>query len=151
MDLSGSPTVGELLERVKRQALGAQQHQDIPFEQVVETGAAGAESGAQSGVSGDVCLAERSGRASSNCPGWRWAAAGAAHVVAKFDLTLSLQEAGERIVGGVEYATALFERATMERYLGYFRRLLEGMVADESRWWSRVPLLSERRARSGSE
>ncbi len=36
MDLSGSPTVGELLERAKTQALAAQQHQDIPFEQVVE-------------------------------------------------------------------------------------------------------------------
>ena len=44
-----------------------------------------------------------------------------------------LQEAGGRIVGGLEYATALFERATVERYLGYFRRLLEGMVRDESR------------------
>ena len=32
----GSPTVGELLERVKEQALEAQQNQDIPFEQVVE-------------------------------------------------------------------------------------------------------------------
>ena len=36
LDLSGSPTVGELLARVKAQALAAQQHQDIPFEQVVE-------------------------------------------------------------------------------------------------------------------
>ena len=50
---------------------------------------------------------------------------------AKFDLTLFLRDAGERIVGGLEYATALFERATVERYLGYLRRLLEGMVADE--------------------
>ena len=36
VDLSGSPTVGELLERVKELALAAQQHQDMPFEQVVE-------------------------------------------------------------------------------------------------------------------
>ena len=36
LDLSGSPTVSELLEQVKAQALAAQQHQDIPFEQVVE-------------------------------------------------------------------------------------------------------------------
>ena len=48
---------------------------------------------------------------------------------AKFDLTLSLQETGGRIMGGVEYATSLFEAKTIERYLGYFRRLLEGMVA----------------------
>ena len=36
LDLSGSPSVSELLEQVKAQALAAQQHQDIPFEQVVE-------------------------------------------------------------------------------------------------------------------
>ena len=32
----GTPSVGELLEQVKEEALGAQQHQDMPFEQVVE-------------------------------------------------------------------------------------------------------------------
>jgi hypothetical protein len=36
VDMTGRPTVGEVLGRVKRQAIAAQQHQDIPFEQVVE-------------------------------------------------------------------------------------------------------------------
>ena len=36
LDLSSSPTVSQLLAQVKEQALSAQQHQDIPFEQVVE-------------------------------------------------------------------------------------------------------------------
>ena len=36
IDLSGEPRVEELLERVKRTALAAQEHQDVPFEQVVE-------------------------------------------------------------------------------------------------------------------
>ncbi|HEV2734185.1 MAG TPA: condensation domain-containing protein, partial [Longimicrobiaceae bacterium] len=36
VELAGSPTVAELLGRGKRRALEAQQHQDIPFEQVVE-------------------------------------------------------------------------------------------------------------------
>jgi len=64
------------------------------------------------------------------------------HRVAKFDLTLSLGEVGERIVGGVEYATALFERGTVERYVGHFRRLLEGMVADETEVVDRLPILA---------
>src|SRR5215213_11658900 len=34
VDLSGSPTVAELLGRVKARALEAQHHQDIPFEQI---------------------------------------------------------------------------------------------------------------------
>ena len=36
LDLSGRPSVSELLARVMAQAITAQQHQDIPFEQVVE-------------------------------------------------------------------------------------------------------------------
>ena len=36
IDLSGTPTVAEMLQRVKTRALEAQAHQDIPFEQVVE-------------------------------------------------------------------------------------------------------------------
>ena len=36
IDASGEPTVQTLLARVKTQALGAQAHQDLPFEQVVD-------------------------------------------------------------------------------------------------------------------
>src|SRR5262249_54493302 len=36
LDVSGSPTVAEMLQRVKAQTLAAQQHPDIPFEHVVE-------------------------------------------------------------------------------------------------------------------
>ncbi|MER9877502.1 condensation domain-containing protein, partial [Mesorhizobium sp. M0195] len=36
LDLSGEPSVSELLERTRRTALAAQEHQDLPFEQVVE-------------------------------------------------------------------------------------------------------------------
>ncbi|MFP4897403.1 condensation domain-containing protein, partial [Paraburkholderia sp. EG304] len=36
VDLSGGPDVATLLERTRRTALGAQEHQDLPFEQVVE-------------------------------------------------------------------------------------------------------------------
>ena len=36
LEFSDNPTVAELLQQVKRRALEAQQHQDLPFEQVVE-------------------------------------------------------------------------------------------------------------------
>src|SRR5439155_6320829 len=36
VDVGGEPAVGELLERARATALGAQDHQELPFEQVVE-------------------------------------------------------------------------------------------------------------------
>jgi hypothetical protein len=64
--------------------------------------------------------------------------------VAKFDMSLSLRQVGECIAGMVEYATSLYEPGTVERYLGYYRRLLEGMVAgDESQVMDAVPMLGE--------
>ena len=64
-------------------------------------------------------------------------------VTAKFDLNLTLQEKGDRIVGGVAYATSLFEGSTIERYMGYLRRLLEGMVGDEQQAVQSLPMLSD--------
>ena len=54
-----------------------------------------------------------------------------------------MQEAGNTIVGEVEYATSLFERSTVERYLGHFRTLLEAMVADDAQAVDCLPLLTD--------
>ncbi|WP_032706729.1 AMP-binding protein, partial [Pseudomonas syringae] len=60
---------------------------------------------------------------------------------AKFDLTLDMTEVGDQLIGTLEYATALFDERTMQRYLGYFQRLLEAMVADDRQLLEQVPLL----------
>ncbi|HYH81021.1 MAG TPA: amino acid adenylation domain-containing protein, partial [Longimicrobium sp.] len=142
MDLSGAPTVAELLARVKERALQGQHHQDIPFEQVVEL-VDPARSLSHSPLF-QVVFAWGSSTlgAGISLPGLELDAVVTGASQAKFDLSLTLREAGARIAGGVEYATALFERATVERYLGYVRRVLEAMVEDERQAVDRLPLLS---------
>ncbi|HEU4885333.1 MAG TPA: amino acid adenylation domain-containing protein, partial [Longimicrobium sp.] len=152
VDLSGSPSMSDVLGRVKARALGAQQHQDIPFEQVVELmqparslshtplfqvmftwqNAAGDELE----LSG-LAAPESTPRPASAAP------AVAARTTAKFDLSLSLGEEDGRIVGSVVYAAALFEEATVERHLAYLRRVLEAMVADDLRAVDALPILPE--------
>jgi non-ribosomal peptide synthetase component F len=50
---------------------------------------------------------------------------------AKFDLSLSLSESNGIIRGSLEYATALFDQSTVERFVGYFQRLLQAMVGND--------------------
>ncbi|HET7460922.1 MAG TPA: amino acid adenylation domain-containing protein, partial [Longimicrobium sp.] len=150
VDLAGSPTVAQLLERVKERTLGAQHHQDIPFEQVVEL-VDPARSLSHTplfqvvfswqNTPGDGL--ELQGLTLGSATGANGPAGPASRVTAKFDLTLTLSERGGRIAGSVEYATALFDRATVERFAAYLRRALEAMVADEHQAVDRLPLLPE--------
>ena len=54
VDLRGEPSVVEMLKRVRGMVLGAQEHQDMPFEQVVEDCATAEAFESHPGVSGDV-------------------------------------------------------------------------------------------------
>ncbi len=142
-DLSGRPRVGELLERVKSQSLGAQQHQDIPFEQVVEI-VQPERSLAHSPLFQVMFAWQNAPRGALDLVGLKTMGLEmATHRVARFDLTVSLWEMDERIAGGVEYATALYEKATIERYMGYWRRMLEGMVAGSEQVVDCLDLLPE--------
>ena len=142
-DLSNRPSAGELLDRVKAQALGAQQHQDIPFEQVVEI-VQPERSLAHSPLFQVMFAWQNAPRGELDLVGLQTMGLEmASHRVARFDLTVSLWEAGERIAGGVEYATALFEKETIERYMGYWRRILQGMVASSEQIVDCLDLLPE--------
>ena len=142
LDLSGSPSVSEMLARVKAQTLAAQEHQDIPFEQVVET-VAPSRSLAHAPLFQVMFVWQNDERVSLRLPDLEVSAVGGAGGYARFDLTLTLLEAGDRITGGIEYATSLFDRSTIERYVGYLRELLTAMVADDRVSIERVPILPQ--------
>ncbi|HEX8319063.1 amino acid adenylation domain-containing protein [Longimicrobium sp.] len=164
VELSDAPTVAELLARVKERSLGAQHHQDIPFEQVVELvhparsmahaplfQAMFTWQNAPGGGTGLAGLAQApmgpAGPPDRPAAG-PTAPAPPAQATANVDLSLTLWEGGGRIAGSVTYASALFERETVERYAGYLERVLEGMVADESRPVERLALMpADERAR----
>jgi amino acid adenylation domain-containing protein len=148
VDLSGAPAVAEALGRVKARALEAQANQDIPFEQVVER-VQPARSLSHTPLFQVMFAWQNAPEESLELPGLALdpldpAGSGGSpsEVRAKFDLSLALREDGERIEGGVEYATALFERETVERYVGYLLRVLQAMVADDSKPVDRLELLS---------
>ena len=144
LDLSGAPTVAELLGQVKERALEAQRHQDIPFEQVVEL-ARPVRSLAYSPLFQVMFAWQNAPEGDLRLPGVQVApmGPGTEEASAKFDLSLSLGESGGRIVGELQYATSLYGRATVERYLGYLRRVLEAMAAEPRRRVGELEMLPE--------
>jgi len=106
LDLSESPTVGELLQRVKARTLEAQQHQDLPFEQVVEI-VRPPRNLAYAPVFQVMFAWQNTDQSDLELPGLTVAPLRTPCSFAKIDLTLSLAEAGGCIVGGLEYATAV--------------------------------------------
>ncbi|WKB55701.1 non-ribosomal peptide synthetase [Eleftheria terrae] len=143
LDLSGAPATAELLQRVKARALEAQQHQQLPFEQVVEA-VRPPRSLSHSPLFQTLFSWQAGGAAAASgitLPGLQVQPLASPQQTAQFDLTLTLAEAGPRLEGSLEYATALFDAATVQRHAGYLRRLLQGMAEDDGRPVHRLPLL----------
>jgi amino acid adenylation domain-containing protein len=142
MDLSGSPSGAEVLERVRDSTLAALEHQDVPFEQVVEL-VNPARSLSYSPLFQTMVTWQNGEEAELGLPDVRVTSLGSAYTPAKFDLNLWLAEQDGRIVGGLDYAGALFDRATAERYAGYLRRVLVQLVADPDRPAAALALVDE--------
>ena len=61
----------------------------------------------------------------------------------QFDLTLEMIEEKQSLSGVFQYNTDLFDAGTIERMVGHFQCLLEGIVAEPETLVSRLPLLTE--------
>ena len=141
VDLSGSPTVAELLMRVKEVTLNAQDHQDIPFEQVVEALKPVRDLG-RSPLFQVMFAWQNTPEAHLDLEGLTLEKITPEHRPAQFDLSLTLMETAQGIAGELIYAAALFERDTLLRHLTNWKLLLSAMVADDRRTVGRLEMLS---------
>ncbi|MFJ6016569.1 condensation domain-containing protein, partial [Streptomyces sp. NPDC092952] len=130
-DLSGDPTFVELLGRVKETALGAYDHQDLPFERLVEELAPDRDLSRNPLFQTMFVL-----QAPGSADGQEWELAGTRtepveieRGVAKFDLTLTAVESAEGLRAVLEYRTDLFDRVSVERLAGHLVTLVGSVAA----------------------
>ncbi|WP_261888099.1 non-ribosomal peptide synthetase [Vibrio rhizosphaerae] len=128
IDLSANPNTMDLLAQVKTTALAAQAHQDIPFEQVVES-VAPQRSLAHSPIFQVMFALQNVPDGNLQLPGLSISAVEAEVSTVQFDLNLFVYPSGDQLEVTLHYATALFDAATVERYLGYWQALLQQMIA----------------------
>ncbi|KAG0003104.1 hypothetical protein BGZ65_002028, partial [Modicella reniformis] len=140
VDMSGDPTVGQLLGRVRSSALGAQAHQDLPFEQVVDI-VQPPRSLSHSPLFQVMFVWQNNEAPELHLPAIEAIEVDPSYDIAKLDITLQLYELNDTIAGSLEYSTALFDRQTMERQIGYLISMLQAMTADQDQTMSTVDLL----------
>ncbi|HEX6184596.1 MAG TPA: amino acid adenylation domain-containing protein [Pyrinomonadaceae bacterium] len=158
-DLSRDPTFRELLGRVREVCMGAYEHQDLPFEQMVERFQPDRDLGRTPLFQVALVLqnvpkpVHEGGAAAPPERGLSWSAYGVERGTSKFDLTLNLQEWRDGLEGVLEYNSDIFEEASIGRLARHFAALLEAAVREPERnVWS-LPLLApeERRQLIGAE
>ncbi|WP_431874929.1 non-ribosomal peptide synthetase [Amycolatopsis sacchari] len=131
LDLSGSPTTAGLLARTRATVRAGLDHSGLPFERVVEL-VNPPRSPAYNPLYQTMVAWIPSLRGVLEVPGLDVTPLDLTEAPAKCDLTLALAEEGEQLVGYLDYATALFDRATAERYVRYYLRVLTRLVAREA-------------------
>ncbi|WP_122431515.1 non-ribosomal peptide synthetase, partial [Pseudomonas viridiflava] len=146
IDTSNSPSGEALLAQVKARVLEAQDHQDLPFEQVVEV-VRPTRSLAHAPLFQTTLNWMPGKHVAVPLGGLVVAPVEQISQVSKFDLSLNLSEQGETLVGSLDYATALFDKATAQRYLNYFVQILETLATHEHTRLDRVALVGEQERR----
>nr|WP_269749532.1 non-ribosomal peptide synthetase [Xenorhabdus lircayensis] len=136
-----SQTVAELLAHVRERALAAYAHQDLPFEQLVET-LQPERSLSYSAIFQVMLALDNTPDQHLALPGMSVSPVGHPRHSAHFDLTLALSETEEGLSGSLGYASDLFDRTTVERMVGYLTRVLTAMTADETQIIAHLPILS---------
>jgi non-ribosomal peptide synthetase component F len=151
-------TFEELLRQVREVTLGAYEHQELPFENLVgqlqpernlsytplvqvlfvlqnlpQTRGKAATSGAA-----DVADAPSTATDNSAEPPPQLVLG-----TTKFDITLWLRESGGAINGAVEYNTDLFSAQRVLRFIGHYKQLLNAIVNNPQQRVSELPLLTE--------
>ena len=128
-NLANDPTFCDFLGQVRQTAIGAMEHQELPFEQLVEALNPTRDTSRHPLFQATFSL--------ENAP---WPDVKFADIAlkvipldtgtSKFDLSFSMRQQPDGLALAAEYATALFDRGTVDRMLAHFQVLLEGIVAN---------------------
>ncbi len=138
--LDADPTFSQLLARTRETLIDAQEHQDLPFETLVKALQPDRDLG-RNPLFSVMFSFHDSPVPDFELPGLTAELFERHNGSAKMDLNVVVKPAGEMTMVW-EFATDLFDRATIERMWGHYQVLLAAAVAEPGRRLHQLPLLS---------
>jgi amino acid adenylation domain-containing protein len=142
VDLRDAPTFAALLARVRRTALDAYAHQDLPFDKLVEQLAP------KRDPSRHPLFQALFSLQSTSAVEWNFTGIETSRCsftgdrTSEFDVAFVLTNVGSGLRCDVTYAAVLFDAATIERMAGHYRTLLGSIVAEPGQRIERLLLQS---------
>ncbi|MGW1991617.1 non-ribosomal peptide synthetase/MFS transporter [Embleya sp. NPDC001921] len=142
-DLSGEPTVRELLGRVREDTLAAFARQELPFDRLIDALDLDREL-AYTPLFQVLLNVHNQAPARPTLPGveveWCDTHTGAA----KFDLSLAVLDTGpaDELVADLVWRSVLYDEASIRRVFGHLTTVLDAMIADPDRAVAELPLLT---------
>jgi len=131
----------ELLVQVKETALSAYAHQDLPFEKLVQELAPSRDLSRQP-IFQTMLVLQNAGAESPRLGELRLAPIVSEQTTAKFDLVLALEDTVDGLRGALDYATDLFDAATMARFEAHFVELLAQVASRPEAPLDRIEILT---------
>jgi amino acid adenylation domain-containing protein len=133
-----------LLKLLTKEALEAYEHQDVPFEKLVDALQIDRDLSRSPLFQVMLDLQNVNEKIPFSLSGMDISRLTQRYNMSKFDLTLMLQETEEGLVGAIEYNTGLFKEATIAKLIEHFKVLLEGIVENPDQAIYQLPLLTEK-------
>ncbi|SDD25289.1 non-ribosomal peptide synthetase [Actinokineospora iranica] len=148
-DTSGDPTVRELLRRVRQVSLGAYEHQDVPFERLVEV-LNPPRSSSRHPLFQVMLAYQNNAPVRPELPGVAVRDEIVDTAVSAFDLTLTIvDDPDQGMAGFAQYSTDLFDRDTVVWLVDGFTKVLRFIMSNVDAPLSSLPVAGrERRVRA---
>ncbi|AHJ29027.1 non-ribosomal peptide synthetase [Nodularia spumigena CS-584] len=141
-NLTDNPSFQDLLQQLKNTTWQAYDHQDIPFEKLVEVLQPERDLSFNPLFQVKFRL-ENAPTEKLELPGLTLTPLNRTEASAKLDLSLDMYETSAGFVGAFEYNRDLFAPETISRMVGHFQTLLTAIVENPEKRISELPLLTE--------
>ncbi len=141
-DLSNQPSFTSLLKQVHQNLTAAYDHQDIPFERLVDELGVAREMSHTPLFQVMFVLQNATSTSSMSIPGLEIELLPEESETSKFDITINMREEKGCLKGDWEFRTDLFDVATIERMIGHYENLLADVVQSPSNTINHLSYLS---------
>jgi amino acid adenylation domain-containing protein len=138
-DLNGNPTFAEVIARVRRTCIAAYEHQDLPFERLVED-LQPTRDMSRNPLAQVTFQIQNAPAATREKPEGLDLVVRVDRATAIFDMAFSLWETKQGLMGGIEFGTDVFDVSRVSQLVSSLRCVLQAVTVDDTFRLGALPL-----------